>query len=144
MLSWNRWLGILGFRGRQFPIQVCWSMPINKAQGQLITGKLGNYLKNPCLSHGKLYHALSRASHPGGGYIFPSSRSSITAVDVGRTVNSRLNMSAHLASVLNLSKGETTGSSQRWEIPVGFYRVTRRAIGYSVTSSIPYVVWLIG
>ena len=53
-----------GFIRLQFPVRVCFAMTINKAQGQSISGKLGLDLRHDCFSHGQLYVALSRATHP--------------------------------------------------------------------------------
>jgi ATP-dependent DNA helicase PIF1 len=47
---------------RQFPIQPCFAMTINKSQGQSI-GKVGIFLGSPVFSHGQLYVALSRCKN---------------------------------------------------------------------------------
>ena len=49
------------FRRLQFPVKVCFSMTINKAQGQSFK-VIGLDLDTECFSHGQLYVGCSRAS----------------------------------------------------------------------------------
>ena len=55
---------IVGFTRLQFPVRVRFAMTINEAQGQSISGRLRLDLRHDCFSHGQLYVALSRATHP--------------------------------------------------------------------------------
>ncbi len=49
------------FKRLQFPINLCFSMTINKAQGQTFS-EVGVDLSKSCFSHGQLYVACSRVS----------------------------------------------------------------------------------
>ncbi|CDF35670.1 partial DNA helicase [Chondrus crispus] len=56
---------IPGFTRTQFPIRTCFALTTNKAQGQSFGGRIGLDLRDYCFSHGQLYVALSRTTHPG-------------------------------------------------------------------------------
>ncbi|CDF33944.1 ATP dependant DNA helicase PIF1 [Chondrus crispus] len=57
-------LPIPGFIRTQFPIRTCFALTTNKAQGQSFGGRIGLDLRDHCFSHGQLYVALSRTTHP--------------------------------------------------------------------------------
>nr|GEZ51168.1 retrotransposon protein, putative, Ty3-gypsy subclass [Tanacetum cinerariifolium] len=50
---------------RQFPIQVCFAMAINKNQGQTLS-RVGLFLRRPVFLHGQLYVAVSRVKSKKG------------------------------------------------------------------------------
>src|SRR5438105_2089438 len=50
---------------RQFPIKICYSMTINKSQGQTLSN-VGLYLKKKVFTHGQLYVAISRVTEKKG------------------------------------------------------------------------------
>ncbi|CDF77379.1 unnamed protein product [Chondrus crispus] len=56
---------IPGFTRTQFPIRTCFALTTNKVQGQSFGGRIGLDLRDHCFSHGQLYVALSRTTHPG-------------------------------------------------------------------------------
>ena len=49
---------------QQFPLQLCFGMTINKAQGQTLRGRVGVVLTSPVWTHGMLYVALGRVTDP--------------------------------------------------------------------------------
>ena len=52
------------FKRRQSPVVPAFAITANKSQGQTIKGKVAIYLWEDCFSHGQLYVASSRATHP--------------------------------------------------------------------------------
>ncbi len=59
----------ISFKRLQFPIKLCFSMTINKAQRQTLK-TAGICLKKPCFSHGQLYVAMSSVTSPQQLYVF--------------------------------------------------------------------------
>ena len=53
------------FNRRQFPIQICFGMTINKSQGQTLS-QVGLFLPMPVFAHEQLYVALSRVKNKQG------------------------------------------------------------------------------
>ena len=63
------------FVRRQFPLQPCMAMTINKAQGQTMK-VIGLHLETPVFAHGMLYVALSRTGNKNSNWILaPESKS---------------------------------------------------------------------
>ena len=54
-----------GFVCTQFPVRVCFGLTTNKARESSFSGALGLDFRDDCFSHGQLYVALSRTTHPG-------------------------------------------------------------------------------
>ena len=60
----------LAFRMNQFPIALCFSMTINKSQGQTFECVGLLHPASPVFSHGQLYVALSRVGSPEHVYLY--------------------------------------------------------------------------
>ena len=69
-----------GFKRVQFPVRVCFGLTTNKSQGSSFGGRLGLDLRDECFSHGQLYVALSRTTHPGKVHV-------VTRDTDGKTAN---------------------------------------------------------
>lgn len=72
------------FVRKQFSLQICFAMTINKAQGQSLN-KVGLYLPKSVFCHGQLYVAISRVTSPHGLKILIVSNS-------GGTINKTRNV----------------------------------------------------
>ena len=78
------------FRRLQFPIKVCFSLSINKSQGQTLK-RIGLYVKNPVFSHGQLYVGMSRVGCRNDFFVLPQEEDLITNV-VYKEVLSSINL----------------------------------------------------
>lgn len=67
---------------RQFPVRLAFSMTINKSQGQSVKW-VGLDLRSPVFSHGQLYVALSRCTHPNRvKAIFPEHEEGTSTINI--------------------------------------------------------------
>ena len=62
------------WRRRQFPVYPAFAFTLNKAQGQIISGRVGIFLWHQCILHGQLYVATLLITHPGHVKYFIKSR----------------------------------------------------------------------
>ena len=67
------------FQRKQFPVQPCFAMTINKAQGQTLQ-TVGLHLTQSIFSHGMLYVALSRGGNWNSVYHMSTNRNSRNVV----------------------------------------------------------------
>ena len=67
------------FKRLQFPVSLCFSMSINKAQGQTLK-VVGVNLESPCFSHGQLYVACSRVGNPVNLHVLAKDSKTINVV----------------------------------------------------------------
>ncbi|KIM55401.1 hypothetical protein SCLCIDRAFT_134768 [Scleroderma citrinum Foug A] len=66
----------------QFPVHLAFAMTINKSQGHSVK-YVGLDLRTPVFSHGQLYVALSRCTHPHRvKVIFPHGQNSTTTTNI--------------------------------------------------------------
>ena len=65
----------------QFPVRLCFSMTINRSQGQSFK-TVGVDLRSPCFSHGQFYVAMSRTSKVDGLHVLTGEEGSALATNV--------------------------------------------------------------
>ncbi|XP_074349335.1 uncharacterized protein LOC141689057 [Apium graveolens] len=76
------------FIRKQMPLQICYSMTINKSQGQSLE-KVGLFLPNSVFTHGQMYVVVSRVTSPEGLKVFINS-SNGEATNITPYVNCRI------------------------------------------------------